>query len=48
MTRTTATLVGFSAVALWALLALFTVATAPVPPSAFGRWMATVEALVKR
>ena len=32
MTRTTATLVGFSAVALWALLALFTVATAPVPP----------------
>ncbi|MCB1328338.1 MAG: DMT family transporter, partial [Maritimibacter sp.] len=32
MTRTTATLIGFSAVALWALLALFTVATAPVPP----------------
>ena len=32
MTRTTATLVGFTAVALWALLALFTVATAPVPP----------------
>ncbi|MCB1355944.1 MAG: DMT family transporter [Maritimibacter sp.] len=32
VTRTTATLIGFSAVALWALLALFTVATAPVPP----------------
>ena len=32
MTRNTATLIGFSAVALWALLALFTVATAPVPP----------------
>jgi len=32
MTRNTATLIGFSAVALWALLALFTVASAPVPP----------------
>jgi len=32
MTRPIATLVGFSAVLLWALLALFTVATAPVPP----------------
>ena len=32
MGRRKATLVGFSAVALWALLALFTVATAPVPP----------------
>ncbi len=32
MTRYTATLIGFSAVALWALLALFTVASAPVPP----------------
>lgn len=32
MTRTTATFIGFTAVALWALLALFTVATAPVPP----------------
>jgi len=32
MTRSTATLIGFTAVALWALLALFTVATAPVPP----------------
>lgn len=32
MTRTTATLTGFSAVALWALLAFFTVASAPVPP----------------
>jgi len=32
MTRTTATIIGFSAVALWALLALFTVATQPVPP----------------
>lgn len=32
MTRQTATLVGFSAVLLWALLALFTVETAPVPP----------------
>lgn len=32
MTRNTATLIGFSAVALWALLALLTVASAPVPP----------------
>ncbi|MFN3953673.1 MAG: DMT family transporter [Pararhodobacter sp.] len=32
MTRTAATLTGFSAVALWALLAFFTVASAPVPP----------------
>ena len=32
MTRNTATLIGFSAVALWSLLALFTVAAAPVPP----------------
>lgn len=32
MTRTKASLVGFSAVVLWALLALFTVASAPVPP----------------
>jgi drug/metabolite transporter (DMT)-like permease len=32
MTRQIATLVGFSAVLLWALLALFTVNTAPVPP----------------
>ncbi len=32
MTRARATLTGFSAVLLWALLALFTVATAPVPP----------------
>lgn len=32
MHRNTATLIGFSAVALWALLALFTVASAPVPP----------------
>ena len=32
MARRKATLVGFSAVALWSLLALFTVATAPVPP----------------
>lgn len=32
MTRNTATLTGFSAVALWALLALFTVASSPVPP----------------
>lgn len=32
MTRTKATLIGFSAVLLWALLALFTVGTAPVPP----------------
>ena len=31
MTRTRATLTGFSAVLLWALLALFTVGTAPVP-----------------
>jgi drug/metabolite transporter (DMT)-like permease len=32
MTRQLATLIGFSAVLLWALLALFTVRTAPVPP----------------
>ena len=32
MSRGAATLVGFSAVALWALLALFTVASQPVPP----------------
>nr|WP_321358879.1 DMT family transporter [uncultured Hyphomonas sp.] len=32
MTRDKATWVGFSAVALWALLALFTVASEPVPP----------------
>ncbi len=32
MSRSAATLVGFTAVLLWALLALFTVATAPVPP----------------
>ena len=32
MTRTHATLTGFVAVLLWALLALFTVGTAPTPP----------------
>lgn len=32
MTRAKATLIGFSAVLLWALLALLTVGTAPVPP----------------
>ena len=32
MTRRTATAIGFVAVLLWALLALFTVAAAPVPP----------------
>ncbi|MDF3415571.1 DMT family transporter [Sulfitobacter sp. M57] len=32
MTRTRATFVGFIAVLLWALLALFTVGSAPVPP----------------
>ncbi|WP_204115695.1 DMT family transporter [Shimia biformata] len=32
MTRRTATLIGFIAVLLWALLALFTVGSAPVPP----------------
>lgn len=32
MTRRQATAIGFSAVALWALLALFTVGSAPVPP----------------
>lgn len=32
MTRQTATLIGFTAVLLWALLALFTVGSAPVPP----------------
>ena len=32
MTRQTATFTGFSAVLLWALLALFTVESAPVPP----------------
>lgn len=32
MTRSSATLVGFCAVLLWSLLALFTVGTAPTPP----------------
>lgn len=32
MSRNKATLIGFSAIALWALLALFTVGSAPVPP----------------
>lgn len=32
MTRSRATLIGFSAVLLWALLALFTVGSAPTPP----------------
>jgi hypothetical protein len=32
MTRHRATAVGFIAVLLWALLALFTVGTAPTPP----------------
>ena len=32
MTRKRATLIGFGAVLLWALLALFTVGTAPMPP----------------
>lgn len=32
MTRRTATAIGFIAVLLWALLALFTIGTAPVPP----------------
>ena len=32
MTRHQATYIGFIAVLLWALLALFTVGTAPVPP----------------
>jgi hypothetical protein len=32
MTRGKATAIGFGAVLLWALLALFTVGSAPVPP----------------
>jgi drug/metabolite transporter (DMT)-like permease len=32
MTRTAATAIGFTAILLWALLALFTVGSAPVPP----------------
>ncbi|EEW24813.1 aromatic amino acid exporter YddG [Rhodobacter ferrooxidans] len=32
MTRARATLIGFSAILLWSLLALFTVGSAPVPP----------------
>ena len=32
MTRNRATLIGFSAILLWSLLALFTVGSAPVPP----------------
>ncbi len=32
MTRARATLIGFSAVLMWALLALFTIGSAPVPP----------------
>lgn len=32
MTRTRATFIGFTAILLWALLALFTIGSAPVPP----------------
>ena len=32
MTKTKATLIGFTAVLMWALLALFTIGSAPVPP----------------
>ena len=32
MTRNKATLIGFSAVLLWSLLALLTIGSAPVPP----------------
>ena len=32
MTRSKATVLGFGAVLLWALLALFTVGSSPVPP----------------
>jgi drug/metabolite transporter (DMT)-like permease len=32
MTNTRATLIGFTAVLMWSLLALFTIATTPVPP----------------
>ncbi|MCK0126315.1 EamA family transporter [Gelidibacter sp. F2691] len=57
MTRKTATLVGFIAVLLWSLLALFTVGTAPVPPFQLSAmafliggtlgvgWIATTEGL---
>ena len=32
MTRGKATIIGFSAVLMWALLALLTIGSAPVPP----------------
>ena len=32
MTRPRATLIGFTSILLWSLLALFTVRSAPVPP----------------
>ncbi|GLS87533.1 membrane protein [Cypionkella aquatica] len=32
MTKTKATLIGFTAIAMWSLLALFTIGSAPVPP----------------
>ncbi len=57
MTRKTATFVGFIAVLLWSLLALFTVGTDPVPPFQLAAmtfliggtlgviWIATTEGL---
>ncbi|MDP1577614.1 MAG: EamA family transporter, partial [Cypionkella sp.] len=32
MTKTKATLIGLTAIAMWALLALFTIGSTPVPP----------------
>ncbi|GKY86213.1 aromatic amino acid exporter YddG [Sinisalibacter aestuarii] len=46
MTRTAATLIGFTAVLLWSLLALFTVSTAPVPPFQLNAMTFTVGGLV--
>jgi len=44
--RSRATAIGFSAVALWALLALFTVASAPVPPFLLSALTFTVGGVV--
>jgi hypothetical protein len=44
MTRRRATFFGFTAILMWALLALFTVGSAPVPPFLLARFVsASVE-----
>lgn len=46
MTKTQATWIGFGAVLLWALLALFTVGTAPVPPLQLNAMCFTIATMV--